>query len=176
MGANRAERAMVHLKNAPEGPAGYLKSVTEILTLDRVNTDHITGENLPMMNWGLGKLHSQAAVDGLIIFDSRVAGALTHYINTFVRHKNLAKIPAPLRFMVTAKRRPAPISPSGDNHPLFTRDYRWVRAQVRASWLLQEVLRVNPTLFSGDLPDRTHQFEAALFMMGASLETHEVAA
>lgn len=121
---------------------------------------------IPYMSSGLGKVHSLAAPDGLIIYDSRVALALTREIHLFLQKRGEAVIPEPLKLRVARDRVPPPV---GDhNHPIFVRDWSWMQAQIRASWILQAALEKNPMVFKGEpMPDRMHRLEAALFMLGA---------
>jgi hypothetical protein len=134
------------------------------------------------MNSGLAKVHSLASVDGLVIFDSRVAHALGKLINGYCNLNSVYPIPAPLRIFSTGGRTPPPViqTPSGqmDNHaPFPTQKYNpavpgtnagWMDAQIRVSWLIAEALTLNPHIFPGlAAGQRCHQLEAAFFMLGA---------
>jgi hypothetical protein len=121
---------------------------------------------IPYTSSGLGKVHSLAAPDGLIIYDSRVALALTREIHLFLQQRGEVVIPEPLKLSVARDRVPPPV---GDhNHPIFVRDWTWMQAQIRASWILQAALDKKPQIFqSKNMPDRMHKLEAALFMLGA---------
>jgi hypothetical protein len=169
----RAGRVVAMLPGLPRGASAYLVEKRNFLQLNRIDTDSITAETLPVMNSGLSKLHSLASPDGLCIFDSRVAAAIGLCINSYVRQVGGDHVPPELLLMRSSEDRrvPPPVGPDGRNHPLFTRDYRWMRAQVRASWLIAEVLDQNPPIFHGDAdPLRQRKLEAAFFMIGATLQ------
>jgi hypothetical protein len=123
---------------------------------------------IPYMSSGLGKVHSLAAPDGLIIYDSRVALALTREIHLFLQQRGEAVIPEPLKLRVARGRVPPSVGDDKHNHPQFVRDWTWMQAQIRASWILQAALEENPLIFQVyPMPDRMHKAEAALFMLGA---------
>jgi hypothetical protein len=176
LGANRWQRPHHNLwqiaQQEPLGLCGYLNRVRGLLALDNANTDDITAAAIPFASSGIAKIHSLASADGLVIFDSRVAAALGECINYYLREvAHVHAIPGILRIPRDAKanRTPTPVGLGADgNHPIFTRDYRWLEAQVRVSWLVQAALQRNPQVFSHDDPvSRAHMLEAALFMMGA---------
>lgn len=148
-------------------PAEYLSVRRKRLALQDVDeAQEVLQPLIPYMSSGLGKVHSLAAPDGLIIYDSRVALALTREIHLFLQQRGEAAIPEPLRLRIAAGRVPSPVG--SDQHPLFVRNWTWMQAQIRASWILQSALEKNPEIFQGiNMPDRMHKLEAALFMLGA---------
>ena len=175
LGANRWTRAYQHLLQIPEdhdsaGLCQYLRDVQQLIALDVVNTDAITAAAVPYASSGLAKIYCLASDDGLVILDSRVAGALGECINHYLREvAHQEAIPHVLKVPRDPGRTPTPVGPGTDgNHPPFKRDYRWIEAQVRVSWLLHAVLEASPRVFPNhDLGSRAHMLEAALFMMGA---------
>jgi hypothetical protein len=154
------------------GVCRYLDGVRQRISLENVDTDEITAGTVPYASSGLAKIHSLASDDGLVIFDSRVAAALGECINYYLREvthehiiPNVLKVPRDPR----PHRTPTAVGAGENgNHPKFKRDYRWIEAQVRVSWLLHAALDASPQIFpSHDLGSRAHMLEAALFMMGA---------
>lgn len=147
--------------------ATYLSLSRDALRLCQIDEALGPPKNLiPYMNSGLGKVHSLAAQDGLIIYDSRVALALTREIHGFLLMDGAQGIPEPLRLRIAPGRVPVPVG--NDQHHHFVRDWTWMQAQIRASWILQAALEKNPEIFQGKkMPDRMHKLEAALFMLGA---------
>jgi hypothetical protein len=159
----------------------YLRAIQAHCTLGLVDTAYLAPP-LVHMNSGLAKVHSLASIDGLAIFDSRVAFALGKLINEYCNTHHVYPIPDPLRIYRTVGRTPPPVLSSTkgrpDNHHLFpTRRFLagafgtnvgWMDAQIRVSWIIEEVLTADPHLFPGlPISQRCHQLEAALFMMGA---------
>lgn len=165
MGA-RGAATLHYLADLPD-PATYLSDRQAALALQDVDeAQEVLQPLIPYMSSGLGKVHSLAAPDGLIIYDSRVALALTREIHLFLQQRGEAAIPEPLRLRIAAGRVPSPVG--SDQHPLFVRNWTWMQAQIRASWILQSALEKNPEIFQGiNMPDRMHKLEAALFMLGA---------
>jgi hypothetical protein len=175
LGANRWQGPYRHLlqiaQQEPFGLCRYLNRVRELIALDNANTDDITPAAIPFASSGMAKIHSLVSADGLVIFDARVAAALGECINYYLREVvHVHAISEILRIPRDTKptRIPSPVEPGGDNHPIFTRDYRWLEAQVRVSWLIQAALQRSPQVFAhDDLVSRARMLEAALFMMGA---------
>jgi hypothetical protein len=164
----RGAATLNYLAGMPD-PAGYLSYRRAALALERI--DEAKGRLMPLipyMSSGLGKVHSLAAPDGLIIYDSRVALALTREIHLFLQQRGEAVIPEPLKLRVARGRVPPSVGDDKHNHPQFVRDWTWMQAQIRASWILQAALEENPLIFQVyPMPDRMHKAEAALFMLGA---------
>lgn len=167
---SRGKSALTFLAGVAGGPAAYLSRTADLLQLDKVDLSELTQRNIPYMNSGLGKLHSLATSDGLVIFDSRVAAALCQAINEYLLASGQSGIPESLQLMRVGASERTSVPVGGHNHPLFQRDFRWMNAQVRVSWLLRAVLERTPDVFPGDdLALRVHKLEAALFMIGAKL-------
>jgi hypothetical protein len=187
LGANRWKRPYDQLRKLglARGCAGvsrYLAEARQHLRLELTDTENVTAAVIPYASSGLAKIHSLASDDGLVILDSRVGAALGECINHYLREiLQKATIPDVLEVPrespstgVRPNRIPSPLGQQGNvNHPTFTYDYRRIRAQIRVSWLLHEVLRINQQLFpKGTIQSRAHKLEAALFMMGAWVGTN----
>lgn len=152
--------------------SSYLGGIQGAISLGAVRTSHITPALIPYASSGMSKLHSLASLDGLIIFDSRVAATVGECINEYLRRGGYVVIPPKLKIYreISPQRTPMPLT-NGLTHPVFVRDYRWIECQVRVSWMFEAVLAKNPGIFPGLLiPDRMHCLEAACFMMGAYLQ------
>jgi hypothetical protein len=169
----RGATTLNYLAGMPD-PAGYLSDSRAALCLQHIDeAEGVLMPLIPYMSSGLGKVHSLAAPDGLIIYDSRVALALTREIYLFLQQRGEAVIPEPLKLRVAPGRVPPSVGDDKHNQPQFVRDWTWMQAQIRASWILQAALEKNPVIFQGDPipdpmhPDRMHKVEAALFMLGA---------
>jgi hypothetical protein len=82
--------------------ANYLSRAKRVLSLSEASLDKLDG--ICEMNAMLTKVHALAAVDGLPIYDSRVAGAIGALVE--MHRQDLKKpwqtIPSPLRFMARA--------------------------------------------------------------------------
>lgn len=151
--------------------SAYLKNIQMSLRLSGIDTKNITSTLIPYASSGMSKVHSLASTDGLIIFDSRVAATVGECINEHLRRNMCNVIPPKLLIYRESRyqRTPIPLI-DGNNHPIFIRDYHWIECQVRVSWMFEEVLSRNPTIFPGQaMPARMHSLEAACFMMGAYL-------
>lgn len=173
----RAPAALWGLRGRCPGHPGtsvstYLGDIQGAISLGTVRTSHITPALIPYASSGMSKLHSLASLDGLIIFDSRVAATVGECINEYLRRGGYVVIPSKLMIYRerSPQRTPMPLT-NGLNHPVFVRNYRWIECQVRVSWMFEAVLAENPDFFPGLLmPNRMHCLEAACFMMGAYLQ------
>ncbi len=122
------------------------------------------------MNSMLVKVHSLMAMDGLPIYDSRVAGALATLVETWrvSTGRTASSLPVELIFPAippNAARRvsarfPGACSPGQLVYGAQTSPPAWAGATVRAGWLLREMLG------SSASPLATRAMEAALFMAG----------
>ncbi|MDD2659858.1 MAG: hypothetical protein PHY54_09305 [Methylococcales bacterium] len=126
-------------------------------------------------NSGMTKIYS-LLVDDFIIYDSRVAAALGWVVVKFCRDRSLQEVPDGLRFpWAPAKeapnvQRPKRRNPSEGNlrFPRLRHGTEYARWNLRASWLLSEVVRITDTAFA-ELDDPLRALEAALFMIGYDL-------
>ncbi|MGY8524945.1 hypothetical protein [Paracidovorax citrulli] len=126
------------------------------------------------MNSGFTKVYSLLC-DGVIIYDSRVAAALCWLVRRYlVSIKHPGPVPNELAFICppgqTAQNRNA----SGDGYVFrkSTKDAEWARANVHASWLLEEArIHCGATWCSG--PEGLRKLECALFMLGYGLPASE---
>lgn len=173
------------LENLPE----YLVATRSALSLSTADTNN-TGVILGM-NAMLTKVHALLATDGLPIYDSRVAGAISVLVERY--RQTLAQpwteLPSALRFRATdrgnAKRRTIAISSTGTNvvdPGVMNRQNKikcaneWAAAKIRLGWLLAAIIIesdrlgdpvVEPSIsLDGSLAARMHAFEAGLFMLG----------
>jgi hypothetical protein len=132
-----------------------------------------------LMNAMLTKVHALYALDGLPIYDSRVAAAIASLVEMWRvdTGKSGTPLPPALAFPATAASRTVlRLFPNAD-HPgvmvygapgIIT---QWSSAKVRLGWVMESVLNKLPGLFSDccktpSLADRMHAFEASLFMIG----------
>jgi hypothetical protein len=137
------------------------------------------------MNSMLTKIHALASDDGLPIYDSRVAVAIAALVEIY-RQKMATRwpsVPKELRFpAVDSERDVRRVFPGALPHGSVAsrgahQTLLWSQAKVRLGWILEEVLRRDPLLFSetefvgaassgSSMRTRMHAFEAALFMIG----------
>ncbi len=134
---------------------------------------------------GLTKVHSLIDTSGSPIYDSRVGAAIAML---YALYRISATGPAELVFPSGAARGAQIRDPGALGYqkaPQFfskaVPGHAWARSQVELGWIIEETLKRSPSLFAGTLPERCHQFEAALFMIGYDLRclvptAHSVAA
>lgn len=149
-----------------QGVAHYLRAVDAAVCSDDI--ENITEAVAPVVNSGMAKVHSLASCSNLIIFDSRVALALGSAVNFLLVKQGHMTIPDTLRFGRCFERTPL-VLVGGENQPIMSRNSRWLRSQLRATWLLEDVL-LQTDVFEGSLGERIHSLEAALFMIGTQPE------
>ena len=133
------------------------------------------------MNSMLTKVHALASVDGLPIYDSRVAAAIAALVELWRREARLEheELPGELAFPATASDRSV-LYLFGDAQDPGVMSYapakasetaaRWSSAKIRLGWLMAGVLDKAPGLFATLAPqDRMRAFEASLFMIGSNV-------
>lgn len=126
-------------------------------------------------NSGMSKIYS-LLVDDFIIYDSRVAAALGWIVVKYCQQQGLHEVPKGLRFpWAPAKeapniQRPKLRNPSKDKFlfPRLQPGVEYARWNLRASWLLSEVVLKTQSAFAG-LDNPLRALEAALFMIGYDL-------
>lgn len=151
--------------------------VHETIKLLEKNTDDIEQMKLIpdfRFNFGLAKLYSLLIKD-FIIYDSRVAGALSWFVYKFV---NGNPIPEELKFLCMTSRYSKNIGRyhlrrASDNFPIRANNNDALHANwnIRASWLLS---KASDTLSQSEYFSRKNvgslrSLEAALFMWGYDL-------
>ena len=125
------------------------------------------------MNAGFTKLYALLLPD-FIIYDSRVGAALGLLVRWHCQEASLKKIPAALQFGYPTGRTTQADSEQSRRNP-STSDYQffrlthdkpieWTRHNLRANWLLSEVLRKTRSRFN-DEANPLRALEAALFMV-----------
>lgn len=121
---------------------------------------------------GLTKIHSLLDRTGAPIYDSRVGAAIAMLYALYRQDK---QTPAQLSFPSGAARGAQIRDPGAfgfTRSPQFfskaVESYSWARSQLELGWIIQATLAGAP-MFSGSLQERSHCFEAALFMIGYDL-------
>lgn len=118
------------------------------------------------MNSGYSKIYS-LLVDGLPIYDSRVACALASLVRMFCHEEGREAVPEALRVDVPLDRATVCRDPSCEQFR-FERiaagsTTRYARSNVKAAWLLGKLAKHPP--FSQE-SDPLHALQSALFMIG----------
>ncbi len=133
----------------------------------------VTTNGVDRFNAGFTKIYS-LCIDNFIIYDSRVAFALSNIISQFLITTGRNLIPNELQFKI----------PPGSNfnrHPNLINGFKFGRtngniyhyqiSNVRSSWLFENILQKNPNSQFNTLPanQKTRALEAAFFMIGYSI-------
>lgn len=146
----------------------YLKDAEKKLTTGNIESRDYYEE--VYMNSGFTKIYS-LYIDNFIIYDSRVGAALGFLAGRYCEEKRLDKVPGLLRFAYGNSKGGTNRNPSTGNYtfPLLRNMGYYdnhIENNLKANWLLGEVLR-RPSKFN-DLPEkrRLRALEAALFMIG----------
>lgn len=131
-------------------------------------------------NAGMTKIYS-LLVPGFIIYDSRVAAALGWFIVRWCSEINAPTVPHLLAFSwMPAKEAPNCQTPKTRNPSCgrynFPRLYhdpvKYARDNLRASWILFEIVNTSEKLCFHGKEDPLRALEAALFMWGYDLTDH----
>ncbi|MGO4478237.1 hypothetical protein AB4Z32_18485 [Massilia sp. 2TAF26] len=128
-------------------------------------------------NAGMTKVYS-LLVDYFVIYDSRVAAALAWFVAAWATETGRGVVPALLQFVcMDAKEAPNAArrklrNPRTDTlqfPPLRNDPYAHMRWNLRASWIVEQLLQTQRGTPFGTGPDASRKLEAALFMWGYDL-------
>ena len=95
----RGARPFLEKHHASRTLCSYLNKCADTFNLAKADLSQLT--DVKLMNAMLTKVHALAAVDGLPIYDTRVAGATGALVELYRRTKQLGHIPTLLRFRAT---------------------------------------------------------------------------
>jgi hypothetical protein len=160
------------IQNLPDLVA-YLNSSKNILNPNQFD-DHLVQvqqNGVIRFNAGFTKIYS-LCIDNFPMYDSRVAIALGILISEFLRSQKLSIIPDELRFRMppggTVTTRPSTINGFRFGATNLT---TYQISNIRASWLLEAVLKNRPESQFNQLEpnEKIRALEAALFMIGYSI-------
>lgn len=164
LGELRRERRLVE----------YLEGCRPLFSLNtHQKLSSLSEDSIQRFDAGLTKIHSLIDTTGSPIYDSRVGAAIAML---YALYRKEAQEPAHLSFPSGAARGKQVRDPGDFGYPsapqFFTHkvsEQTWARSQVVLGWIIQAVLKRLPSMFSGSLAERSHCFEAALFMIGYDL-------
>ena len=167
----------------------YLSVLAPLFALGGEQTlDALSGHNVERFDSGLTKIHALLDTTGSPIYDSRVGAALAMLFEMFRRETGSVNEPPVASRFPSGPARGRQIRNPGDlglnyaSSPQFytpqVRHEDWARWQLRAGWIIREVLD-RTALFAAahegeaarDIAARCHAFEAALFMLGYDLRS-----
>ena len=168
--------AIPFLKSKGKNLPSYIENTAKVFNLKHADLSLLN--SIEEMNSMLTKVHALYADDGLPIYDSRVAVAIATLVEFWRRDIGVQNnsINFALEFPSTLSTRkvsdafpdvrfsPKPINYQSHHNKVLL----WSSAKVRLGWLLQQVIKLNPTLIDDN--DPMHALEAALFMMGYNVK------
>jgi hypothetical protein len=152
----------------------YLEGCRPLFDLNGQQTlSQLDEHSILRFDAGLTKIHALIDTSGSPIYDSRVGAAIAML---YALYRQGAQSAAVLSFPTGPARGVQLRDPGALGYqkaPQFfskpVPGYIWARSQLELGWIIQATLERTPGLFSGSLPQRCHQFEAALFMIGYDL-------
>ncbi|MFV3383737.1 MULTISPECIES: hypothetical protein [Pseudomonas] len=152
----------------------YLNACRPLFSLDTdQKLSDLSERSIQRFDAGLTKIHALIDTTGSPIYDSRVGAAIAML---YARYRENAQGRAQLKFPSGAARGKQIRDPGELGYAAAPRfftskvtDHIWARSQVELGWIIQAVLARLPGMFSGSLAERSHCFEAALFMIGYDL-------
>lgn len=163
------------MRNDPKRLVAQLRAVMAAFAKDDDNQ-----ANLPeglRFNAGMTKVYS-LLIDHFIIYDSRVAGALAWFVGTWAAEKRLAEVPKHLGFRCMPARTWRNAAQVNVRNPssgplafAYLNNNAGNHAQwnLRASWIIEQLLAANPSTPFGAGTEGSRKLEAALFMWGYHL-------
>lgn len=157
-----------------DGICNYLANVREIFTNNKSSLE--SNNNQIIMNSGFTKIYS-LCIDDFIIYDGRVGAALCLLVRKFCEDTRLDNAPVELAFawakgrettyMSSSKNKRNPSSEKYQFPELLNNPRRHLENNIRANWLIAEILRKTESRFNGlDTDIQMRAFESALFMIG----------
>lgn len=155
----------------------YLEDCRPLFVLNGAQSlSQINSHSILRFDAGLTKIHALIDLTGSPIYDSRVGAAIAML---YALYRLEATSEAVLRFPTGTARGKQVRNPGLLGYqpapqfftPAVTPEY-WAQYQVKLGWVIQETL-ITSSLFSGNLQERCHAFEAALFMIGYDLRCLE---
>lgn len=186
-GGNQTKGAYPFLMSLGANLVTYLQQTNRAFTLVTADTNSMVPP-VEAMNSMLTKVHAFLAIDGLPIYDSRVAVATATLVeawrqDTLPPHMLAATpIPASLHFP-TVNGRNLTRTTVWRKYPNATRPQHlsqynrasamaWSSAKIRLGWLMEELLASQPNVFPAatTLPEKMRALEAALFMIGYDVQ------
>lgn len=160
----------------------YLRDTGAAFALETADVDALVPP-VETLNSMLTKVHALYAQDGLPIYDSRVAAAITSLVEMWrmAAGKSGDPLPVPLTFPATTasrtvrRRFPHARSPGVMAYGAPETAGQWASAKVRLGWVMESTLGRMPAMFSDcchapSLAERMHAIEASLFMVGYDVE------
>lgn len=139
-------------------------------------------KSVTRFNAGMTKVYS-LLVDDFVIYDSRVAAALSWFVAKWCHEEGKEGVPASLQFLcMRPKEGDNPAVRKSRNPSCGKFQFPWMSGatthahwNIRASWLLSDALaRANSSLFHRTAPNPLRALEAALFMWGYDLSQNAV--
>lgn len=158
-GVSRGNQEKIEEINHEEGLTAYLKKAKDLLSRNFIeNIDYGI-----VMNSGFTKIYA-LCMDDFVIYDSRVGAALCYLVKLYCKRQKLDAIPLILSFAYGMSRN-AKVNRNPNEgpyrFPTLGRDKIHIECNMKANWLLKEVINFPECLFK-DL----RSLEAALFMIG----------
>lgn len=155
------------------GLVEYLEGCRQLFVLDGdQQLSALNNQTIRRFDAGLTKIHSLLDKSGSPIYDSRVGAAIAML---YALYRQGATCSAVLNFpsgQARGKQIRDPGAFGFQSAPQFFTNavtpQRWAQCQVELGWIIQETLGAT-NWFSGNLAERCHAFEAALFMLGYDL-------
>ncbi|MDR6201877.1 hypothetical protein [Paraburkholderia graminis] len=165
----------------------YLRGLAPLFSLEGdQHLDALNADNVHRFDAGMTKIHSLLDTSGSPIYDSRVGAALALLHEMFrhetehegVKHGPLAFPSGRARGQQIRDPGDLGLAPAPQFYKPHVPRYEWARWQLRAGWIIREVLQ-RTTLFEsesadgaiGNMAARCHAFEASLFMIGYDLRS-----
>lgn len=184
--SNNGARPFIQKKFRNHSLCQYIAHTGKLFSLTTANEADLT--YIEDMNAMLTKVHALYAIDGLPIYDSRVAATIGSLVELWRQDKGLSKNPLPnlLSFPTTDSKRTVRKAFETANYipPIirYNPKYKdkntalWSTAKVRLGWIMQELLEKTENIFPNE-DNRMHALEACLFMIGynvSCLNAHDV--
>jgi hypothetical protein len=154
----------------------YIAAAAASFSLESADTSNLVPP-VTLMNAMLTKVHALYAVDGLPIYDSRVAAAIASLVELWRQSRGChGELPPELVFPATTTTRtvlklfPKAVHPGVLVYSAPTTTQRWSSAKVRLGWIIDRLLHTDPNIVlpsqNASHQEKMHAFEASLFMIG----------
>lgn len=175
---NKGAYRFLNAKAKNKNLCDYIIKTGAAFSLSTANLNNLVHQ-VELLNSMLTKVHALYAIDGLPIYDSRVAAAIASLVEMWrvANGKSGDPLSPQLAFPATMTSRtvlrlyPQAKPPGVMTYGALMTAKQWASSKIRLGWIMESTLQKSPKLFSGccsaaSLTGRMHAFEASLFMIG----------
>lgn len=175
-GVRGAKQFLLNLKNDNQ-LVSYLRNMQQAMILESAQLHNLNANFVYRFDSGFTKIHSLLSVDGLPIYDSRVAATIAAFVYLYRQETggNIDNLLFPVAEARGNQIRNLKCLNGGNVFPnLYANGdasySNWAKAQVKLGWIMSSMLtQTNLFINEEGIQNRMRALEASLFMIGYDL-------